>query len=90
MSNYVTAMGGHDAEWLLQREQELNDRLMKAGRAGRKPVSKSPVSSSAIGAIREIDPWEADMVSRFVRRAVAGHGPEAVSEVLQMLGLEGA
>ncbi|KAB8186931.1 hypothetical protein FH608_046435 [Nonomuraea phyllanthi] len=86
--SYVTAMGGHDAEWLLQREHELNDRLMQAGRAGRKPLLKSPVSSSRLGAIKPIEPWEADLVFRFVRRTVAGD--EAVSEVLQMLGLEGS
>ncbi|MFB4265369.1 hypothetical protein [Nonomuraea sp. GTA35] len=84
MSDYVTPVRGHDAEFLLGIQRASNDRQVQAAKAGRRPVlAKSPVRD--VGPIPEITPGEAQAAARFVRRRVE---KPAVREVLQMLGLE--
>lgn len=83
MGNYVTAMGGHDAEWLLQNERVYNDRIVQQARAGRRPMSKPHLRD--VGKVTEACAEELQAAARFVRRKVNG---EAAGEVLAMLGLE--
>lgn len=85
---YVTAVRGHDAEWLLQVERDLNDRLLQKGRSqGRTPVVDTRVKS--IGHVRELTAEEISEARLVVSGIAAGleAGPATTRDVLDMLGL---
>ncbi|MEU4224349.1 hypothetical protein AB0F17_08650 [Nonomuraea sp. NPDC026600] len=84
---YVTAIRSHDAEWLLQCERALNDQLLKAGRA-RKAKARRDRNVLSIGHIPDLEPGEVEAARRVVSRAAASLGPEAVTELLAVLGLD--
>lgn len=89
---YVTDMGGHDAEWLLQRELSINDSQMRAARRGKKQVrqrswsAKEALSVERLGPVLEITPQEIEKVIGHVSDLIPD--PAEAAEVLQMLGLE--
>lgn len=85
---YVTAVRGHDAEWLLQQERILNEAIIRSAQRGSKPKSGKPRLSTLLLSIYPLEPFEIAAARRVVEWAARRRGAEAVSEILQMLGLE--
>ena len=83
---YVTDMGGHDAEWLLQRELSIHDSQMRAARRGKKQVRKEALSVERLGPVLEITQQDIEKVTGHVRDLIPD--PAEAAEVLQMLGLD--
>lgn len=88
--SYVTAVRGHDAEWLLQQELRFNDVLLRQGRRRmRKKTAKLKDTSKLLLEYTTAEPTQAekDAVRRLVMARAASRGAAAVQEILDMLGL---
>jgi hypothetical protein len=88
MSDTRLTLAQHDSEWLLQRERVLNDYQLQKARRDTRARGRHRNPAMYLG-LPDPDPTDQTKAARAVQKLAdrLGAGPEAVDEVLAMLGL---
>ena len=88
MSDTRLTLAKHDSEWLLQRERVLNDYQLQKARRDTRARGRHRNPAMYLG-LPDPDPADQTKAARVVEELAdkLGAGPEAVADVLAMLGL---